>query len=389
MKQEQRFENMELELRDVVLKEPVFVRRLDVKAEILGAIDRKPSLWLRVSGWGAAAMLVLCVGLSAFWAFSSNVVVIDAHSPRLVFLPDGTSIQGERGAVIAYNSATWLYEREVALRGDAYFDVSHGSRFVVNTPKGSIAVVGTKFSIASTAKVLLVQCYEGEVSVQYEQDLSSGKRGGRGRNGQERSVTLTRGQGVACTGAVVESFENPTPYYVSMNTRSVEQFVERIVTEAASNNDCIKPNDTTSSGGDSVVAALVAPIRREIVPTRVREVSLSSVTSKLSRGEVAEVVVDSVLRHQQEVNVNIATTENVASSFGSTLVYDFDNDRLVDVAAVIEGMFGVTIQPKSALEGMYFTGSFEGSSLEEALDIVMGSSGVKYRIRGSIVVVRR
>ena len=56
-------------------------------------------------------------------------------------------------------------DRAVTLKGEAYFEVAKGNRFVVETVLGEVLVVGTAFNVAATDSTFKVTCYEGKVSV--------------------------------------------------------------------------------------------------------------------------------------------------------------------------------------------------------------------------------
>src|SRR5690606_14557990 len=62
--------------------------------------------------------------------------------------------------------------------GEAFFKVSKGQKFTVNTPAGTVQVLGTQFNVKERPNYFEVQCYEGLVAVTYNnetQELSKGK----------------------------------------------------------------------------------------------------------------------------------------------------------------------------------------------------------------------
>ncbi len=64
------------------------------------------------------------------------------------------------------------------LSGEAFFKVSKGQKFTVNTQVGTVQVLGTQFNIKERPNYFEVQCYEGLVAVTYNNKtlkLSKGK----------------------------------------------------------------------------------------------------------------------------------------------------------------------------------------------------------------------
>lgn len=455
----------ELDLQNVVLTEPVFVRRKDVRAGIMGAVSAPISgytlasastpnsnsnsksksksksnysrefsdssaqvhtrRFARMAAWSSAAAVVLVVGAGMAWTMSDERLVIGADSPKLVFLPDGSSIQAQQGAVIAYNRVSWYWDRSVGLRGDAYFEVMRGSRFVVTTPVGDVSVLGTKFAIStgsssstaassssssSSSGGLIVQCYEGSVGVT---TLSSGSGGSSSsaansvNGGGSGHTVITRGQGVACVDGRSEEFVNPTPYYVPMAVEVAERVLERVAAGEAVDLPALGASASSSDSQESILpgdsVAVVVPVVKPVVKPVMRAVrgvmgvgQVRSVSSRLDSGArvVRSVAVGAgnaqVDERQVEVVVKpVADIDGVAGGgLGSSLMYDFDDEDLMEVAWVIERAFGVTIESKSKLRGRTFTGCFVNDNLEQTLDIVMGSSGVRYRVRGNVVYLR-
>jgi ferric-dicitrate binding protein FerR (iron transport regulator) len=66
---------------------------------------------------------------------------------------------------LKYNKEIWGTSRTLNLKGEAFFEVKKGSKFTVNTPKGLVTVLGTKFNVRSRNDVLDVTCQSGRVMV--------------------------------------------------------------------------------------------------------------------------------------------------------------------------------------------------------------------------------
>lgn len=79
---------------------------------------------------------------------------------------DGSEVWLNDGSSIKYQKSDWSTQRTIALKGEALFEVSKGSPFTVNTPNGTITVLGTQFNVRAWGANLYVECYEGKVQVQ-------------------------------------------------------------------------------------------------------------------------------------------------------------------------------------------------------------------------------
>ncbi len=86
-------------------------------------------------------------------------------------LPDNSEVALNSNSSIEYNENSWNDQRELTLNGEAYFNVTKGSSFSVKTPSGIVTVLGTQFNVYSRGDKFLVNCYEGLVSVAYNDTL--------------------------------------------------------------------------------------------------------------------------------------------------------------------------------------------------------------------------
>lgn len=82
-------------------------------------------------------------------------------------LADGTTIELSPGTNIVYFEKNWDKERKLKLQGQAFFEVSKGNPFSVQTEVGLVEVLGTAFDIWSQQDYMRVQCFEGKVSVKH------------------------------------------------------------------------------------------------------------------------------------------------------------------------------------------------------------------------------
>ena len=82
-----------------------------------------------------------------------------------ITLPDQSEVLLNAGSTISYYKRQWDTNRSLDLKGEAYFTVEKGSTFMVNTPKGTVTVVGTEFNVSQREDYFEVQCFEGIVDV--------------------------------------------------------------------------------------------------------------------------------------------------------------------------------------------------------------------------------
>jgi transmembrane sensor len=122
-------------------------------------------LWRRASvGVAVAACLALAV-----WVFtpSSDIATIAAveFSEEPFLLPDGSKVFLNGGSTVSYDKASWTDERTLELDGHAFFEVEKGSRFTVQTPAGTVEVLGTSFDVFARGDYFEVACFTGKVEV--------------------------------------------------------------------------------------------------------------------------------------------------------------------------------------------------------------------------------
>lgn len=126
-----------------------------------------------------AAIIAICVGFYFYnYNLDTNINTQFAQKENLN-LPDNSQVKLNAVSTIAYNKSDWKTERQLSLNGEAYFKVSKGEKFTVNTTSGSVTVLGTEFNIKNRDNIFEVTCYEGSVKVisdKHSQILKPGDR---------------------------------------------------------------------------------------------------------------------------------------------------------------------------------------------------------------------
>ncbi len=120
----------------------------------------------------AAAVTLLVVGYIGWqYYFDGAQKFRTGIAERLdVTLPDQSLAMLDARSVISYDESSWEKERKLNLKGQAYFDVTKGSTFTVETNAGSVTVLGTEFNVKHYRGTLAVTCYEGSVRVESGND---------------------------------------------------------------------------------------------------------------------------------------------------------------------------------------------------------------------------
>ncbi|PKA83519.1 FecR family protein [Ulvibacter sp. MAR_2010_11] len=118
----------------------------------------------------AAVLAVICVGYLYVSTLDTSVTTQIAEKETFS-LPDNSEVILNSNSEISYNKKSWEKERTLSLTGEAYFRVTQGSTFSVNTPQGVVTVIGTQFNVFSRDSVFNINCYEGLVSVAYKDTI--------------------------------------------------------------------------------------------------------------------------------------------------------------------------------------------------------------------------
>lgn len=89
-----------------------------------------------------------------------------------VTLLDGSEVELNAKSILSYKKYNWTSNRKVTLKGEAFFKVTKGATFQVETDNGTVTVLGTEFNINTQEDFFSVQCYEGKVMVIQEKDTT-------------------------------------------------------------------------------------------------------------------------------------------------------------------------------------------------------------------------
>lgn len=117
-----------------------------------------------------AASIILAVSLTIYLLTQSPTDEFKNYQTafsevELIDMPDDSYAKLNASSSIAYNAGTWGDDRTVKLKGEAFFQVTKGKPFIVNSSQGTVQVLGTSFNVKDRGDVFEVLCYTGKVKV--------------------------------------------------------------------------------------------------------------------------------------------------------------------------------------------------------------------------------
>lgn len=116
-----------------------------------------------------AAVLVIGLGITFMMQNFASETQYALNGKRTTFsLPDNSEVVLNAGSEIEYKKRNWNNNRNLELRGEAYFKVAKGKKFEVKTNLGKVAVLGTQFNVKARKNRFDVICFEGRVKVNYK-----------------------------------------------------------------------------------------------------------------------------------------------------------------------------------------------------------------------------
>lgn len=113
-------------------------------------------LWRNIS---VAAIVIFSTGI---FLTSSKTYTTGIGESRTITLADGSTVNLNANSSLSHKRFFWSSNKNVELKGEAYFTITKGDDFSVATSKGIVAVLGTEFNIKDRSDFEL-KCYEGKV----------------------------------------------------------------------------------------------------------------------------------------------------------------------------------------------------------------------------------
>ena len=158
----QRIANKSSELDTPAFNEDNVFNR--IQQELETPISKVKNLNTRII-FSIAASIVLLLG---FYFYTNRTITYDTGfgEQLTIQLPDHSEVILNTNSTLSFKNQNWEDHRSLHLTGEAYFKVSKGAQFKVNTDLGTVTVLGTQFNVNTKNKLFEVQCFEGKVSVQ-------------------------------------------------------------------------------------------------------------------------------------------------------------------------------------------------------------------------------
>ena len=158
-----------------------------ISSEIPAARSRK-MIWLR---YAAVAAVLFVIAMVYFISHDDWVTISTSANETLsVTLPDSSTVNLRGDANLSYNASDWNSNRDLRLRGEAFFAVrKNGHPFTVESLNARVTVLGTSFNVNASLQQTVVTCFSGKVSV--------------ANKGSERKVILSTGLETVVNGDLV------------------------------------------------------------------------------------------------------------------------------------------------------------------------------------------
>ena len=119
-------------------------------------------VWIK---YASAASIIIVIGLGLFARLYTTTIDAPTAQSSQHVLPDGSIIYLNAETSINYHPYWWSFNREVELRGEAFFEVKKGETFSVVSDMAIVEVLGTSFNIYSRSDKFAVYCKTGKVRV--------------------------------------------------------------------------------------------------------------------------------------------------------------------------------------------------------------------------------
>lgn len=147
---------------------------------ILSSKNKKTKV-VSLQNWILRIAAVLLLIITVFYFTIINQTKLFESNNKIlsnIILPDQSKIILNKNSQISYKDYNWKENRILKLDGEAFFKVSKGNKFKVETNLGSVTVLGTQFNVKTNNNKFEVVCFEGKVNVNYKNQnfiLTKGK----------------------------------------------------------------------------------------------------------------------------------------------------------------------------------------------------------------------
>ncbi len=114
----------------------------------------------------AAAIFILLFAVKIVPSMLSaqQVKTVYAENAEVV-LPDGTEVVLNAASKLKWDKKEFAKKRYLTLKGEAYFNVKKGNKFIIETKNGRVEILGTQLNVFSRNDEFWVSCISGKVRV--------------------------------------------------------------------------------------------------------------------------------------------------------------------------------------------------------------------------------
>lgn len=165
-----------------------------------------------------AAVIALIVASYVFLNSGTASFSTEVAQREEFFLPDNSEVVLNAMSQISYNKKEWNSDRNLTLNGEAYFKVKKGKKFSVETSQGVVSVLGTQFNVFSRGSRFYVKCFEGLVSVAFNDTLVKVPAGNYLKIEQDRFISF-------------ESTNDSSPSWVAFESTFKNSDLETVLEE--------------------------------------------------------------------------------------------------------------------------------------------------------------
>jgi transmembrane sensor len=135
-----------------------------IKAKRIAKNEEQPTKVFSIFKFvSVAAAIAILFGLYELFIFS-NTIATDFRKTAVVALNDHSKVTLNAKSQVAFPTL-FKYNRTIQLEGEAFFEVTKGRTFTVETAQGEVEVLGTKFNVIARPDFFEVFCMEGKVKV--------------------------------------------------------------------------------------------------------------------------------------------------------------------------------------------------------------------------------
>jgi ferric-dicitrate binding protein FerR (iron transport regulator) len=201
-------------------EELIYQNTINLKKTNPKVISFTKSNWLKI-----AAIFLVLLGLTFFIRSNATSTQLAENGKKVHFLlPDRSDIVLNSGSEINYKKWNWENNRNLDLKGEAYFKVAHGKKFKVNTSLGTVTVLGTQFNVKVRNNRFDVTCYQGRVKVVHNNQI----------------VIITKGNEVTFVADTIEksTVKSTKPEWTSNQISFKQEKLHNILDEIQRQFDC-------------------------------------------------------------------------------------------------------------------------------------------------------